>query len=138
MAVPASENERILTRIATEVWSEGKMDVLKEVMADDVGGQLPGVGDLHTREDYERAVEAYRTAFPDFTVDFQELIPADDVVTMRYTVRGTHDGEMMGIAPTGNKAEMQGSTILRFKDGKVVEEWNYGDMSGLLQQLGAM
>lgn len=138
MAQATSDTERTVTRISQEVWSEGNLDVLSELMASDIGGQLPGIPELRTREDYKEAVQTYRAAFPDFDVEVTEIVSTDDVVTIRYTVRGTHEGELMGIAPTGTEVEMNGSAIIHLEDGRVVEEWNYGDMISLLQQVGAM
>jgi len=138
MAQATTDDERTVTRISHEVWTEGHLDVLNEVMADDIDGQLPGFPDLRTRDDYAQAVKSYRTAFPDFDVELTEIVSTDGIVAIRYTVRGTHEGELMGIDPTDTEIEMNGNAILHVTNGKVTEEWNYGDMTSLLQQLDAL
>ena len=71
-------------------------------------------------------------------VTFEDLISEGSKVVGRYTFRGTHQGEFMGIAPTGKKVEMSAITILRFDGDKCVERWNEGDLLGLMQQLGVV
>jgi predicted ester cyclase len=55
-----------------------------------------------------------------------------------YTLTGTHDGLLMGIAPTGKKIKIRGLQISRFKDGKMVERWGSSDELGMLHQLGVL
>lgn len=133
-----NENERTVTRFTTKVWNEGDLDALTDLAASDIAAHIPGVPEVQGREAYGEAVQLYRSAFPDFSVELVDTIAADDTVVVRYTVRGTHEGELMGVAPTGSKVEVPGIAILRFEGGKVVEEWNQGDMLGLLQQIGAV
>ena len=57
---------------------------------------------------------------------------------MAYTLTGTHDGEFMGVAPTGKKIEINGIQIGRFENGKIVERWGSSDELGIMQQIGAV
>jgi predicted ester cyclase len=61
-----------------------------------------------------------------------------DKVATRWTARGTHTGEIAGIAPTGRDVTVTGLTISRFASGKVVEEWSTWDTLGMLVQLGVI
>ena len=61
-----------------------------------------------------------------------------NMVATRWTGRGTHTGELMGIPPTGKQVTVVGITISRVEDGKVVEEWTNWDTLGMLQQLGVV
>ena len=67
-----------------------------------------------------------------------EMVATDDHVAIRYTVRGTHESEFMGIAPTGKRIEAAAMQIARFEDGRVIERWGVTDQLGILQQLGAV
>ena len=78
----------------------------------------------------------YRNAFPDMTMTFDDQIAEGDKVVSRWTVTGTHTGEMMGIAPTSKKVTVTGISIDRMKDGKIVEEWENFDELGMMVQLG--
>ncbi len=66
------------------------------------------------------------------------MIAEGDRVVVRYTLRGTHTGNYMGIAPAGKQVTQTGITINRFANGKAVELWGNVDDLGLLQQLGAI
>jgi predicted ester cyclase len=65
----------------------------------------------------------YRNAFPDVQLSIEDQVAEGDKVVTRWIGSGTHQGEMMGIAPTGNQVRVDGMTISRIEDGKIVEEW---------------
>jgi predicted ester cyclase len=81
-------------------------------------------------------VQIYRGAFPDVRLTINDQIAEGDIVVTRWTATGTHNGELMGIAPTSKRATVTGVDIDRYQGGKVVEAWASYDMLGLLQQLG--
>lgn len=78
------------------------------------------------------------TAFPDVQMTIEDMIAEGDKVAVRYTFRGTQQGETQGIPPTGKYVNVPGIFICRCRDGKIVEEWDIWDDLGLLQQLGAI
>ena len=69
--------------------------------------------------------------------DVQEIFSAGDRVVARWIGRGTHNGELMGVAPTGRTIAVEAQSIFRVADGKIAEEWTVWDALGLLQQVGA-
>lgn len=80
----------------------------------------------------------YRAAFPDVHMTVEAQVAEGEMVATRYTFRGTHRGNLMGIAPTGKQVTMTGTTITRIVDGKMVEAWVNYDLLGLLQQVGVV
>ena len=84
------------------------------------------------------AARMFRTAFPDVRFTVEDQIADGDLLANRFTVRGTHQGEFMGIPPTGKQATVSGIDMIRVRDGKVVEHWVQMDQMGLMQQLGLM
>ena len=68
----------------------------------------------------------------------EDLIAEGDKVVTRWRARGTHQGELMGIPPSGNPVEVTGITIHRIEGGKVVETWANYDALGMMQQVGAV
>jgi len=78
------------------------------------------------------------TAFPDLHLTVEDQIAEGDKVVSRLTWRGTHQGEFMGILPTGKQVTITSIEIVRLADGKVVEHWNVVDNLGTLQQLGVV
>lgn len=82
-------------------------------------------------------IEEYRNGFGlRVTIDHQ--FADSEFVATRYTARGRHDTEFMGIPPTGREGTATGICISRFRDGRIVEEWDVWDTLGLLQQIGAV
>jgi predicted ester cyclase len=80
----------------------------------------------------------FRAGYSDAQITVDDQIAEGDKVASRWTGRGTHDGELMGIAPTGKHVAVAGLTISRVENGRVVEEWTNWDTLGMLQQLGAI
>jgi len=78
----------------------------------------------------------YTSAFPDTKFTLGDLIGDGDLVAVRWTVRGTHRGELQGIAPTGRQVNLTGIMIARIANGKIAETWSNWDALGMLQQLG--
>lgn len=80
----------------------------------------------------------YRNAFPDTELEINDLILEGNKVAARITASGTHKGALMGIAPTGKRVSITGTSITHVRDGKQVESWASYDQLGMLQQLGVM
>ena len=78
------------------------------------------------------------SAFPDLQMNVEDMIAEGDKVVARVRMSGTHQGEFMGIDPTGNRVEISGIDILRVADGKIVEHWGNFDDLGMMQQLGVI
>ncbi|MBX0298199.1 ester cyclase [Haloarcula nitratireducens] len=74
-------------------------------------------------------------AFPDLTITPETILAEDDLVALRYTLTGTHNGEFNGLAPTGKEFQVSEMKIYRVDDGKVAEVWTATDQLGLLTQL---
>lgn len=131
-AVSAEENSAVIRRWIKEVWSEGNLTTLAEL----VGPGYANYGRVLTPEEAGRGVLALRTAFPDLQRTVDDLIVQDDKVVARTTFRGTHCGEYLGVAATGKQMTWNGITIYRLADGKLAEEWPVSDRISLGQQLG--
>ena len=136
----SDQNKAIARRFRGEIWEPGKLALADEICAE--GAILtvndPVTGDLGRGPDaLRRMVDIYQTAFPDANCTIEDLIAEGDKVVIRWTGRGTHNGDLAGIAPTGNPIEVTGIDIIRIVDGKVVEGWTNWDTIGLLKQVGA-
>ncbi len=76
-----------------------------------------------------------RAAMPDMHFEIDDIFEAGERVAMRFTVRGTHGGELLGRPPTGARLTMAGINIYRLNAGKIVETWQLADYAGLMRQL---
>ena len=136
----AEENKAISRRVFEETWNQGKLDVVDEILATDSVLHDPSMPqDIRGPEGFKQFVTMYRVAFPDIHFTIVDQIAEGDKVVTRWTSVGTHQGELMGIAPTGVRGPgVMGVTIDRIVSGKCVEIWNAWDVLGMLQQLGVV
>jgi predicted ester cyclase len=97
--------------------------------------------ELFTPELAEQAKQgftAFRSAFPDWREEIVDVVAEEDRVVGRFKCSGTHRGEMMGIAPTGRRMEVDEVYFLRVQDGKFVEFWGLEDNLTRMRQLGLL
>ena len=80
--------------------------------------------------------QMFATAFPDGRIDVQQISVAGDTAIVEFIGRGTHNGDLMGIAPTGRQLTIPVCDILEIRDGKIIAEREYMDMMHMMQQLG--
>ncbi|HZU20890.1 MAG TPA: ester cyclase [Gaiellaceae bacterium] len=126
-------------RILDEVFGAGNYEVADELIAADAQGHDPALPQPTIGpEGLKEAARGYRGAFPDLTMSIQQVVAEGDSVAIRWTARGTHKGDLFGIAPTGKQGTVTGITIDRWANGKIAESWTNWDTLGLLQQLGAV
>jgi predicted ester cyclase len=76
-------------------------------------------------------------ALPDLHAAEQDIVAAGDTVAVRYVVEATHEGDLLGIAPTGRRVRWDALDIYRLADGMIVEEWASDDLAAILYQVGA-
>lgn len=135
----SAENKALSRRVLDEAFTKGDIDVVDAIFAKnfvnyDAALPEPTVG----IEAAKASIAAYRDAFPDMRLTVEEQIAEGDAVVTRWTAKGTHQGALMGIAPTGKQATVTGITIDRIANGRIVESRTNWDTLGLLQQLGAV
>jgi steroid delta-isomerase-like uncharacterized protein len=84
----------------------------------------------------KRVLAMMNSAFPDLRVDQADSVTEGDKVAFRWIMSGTHQGELMGIAPTGERIVVMGMDIIRIENGEILDYWGEFDVTGLLRQLG--
>ena len=130
------ENKEIVYQL-NDIW-QGDLEIVDEVVAEDYKNHNPIVPDAPPGpEGFKQNVSALLTAFPDINWTIEDVIAEDDKVVFRTIGHGTHEGELMGIEPTGREVTLSGIVIFRISDGKIVERWAQFDTIGMLRQLGA-
>jgi steroid delta-isomerase-like uncharacterized protein len=126
----------MMQRLYEEIFNAGNLDVADELIAPDAVDHQ-GLPDSPPGPDgLKQLAWMYRSAFPDLSITVEDIIASDDKVVARTTMRGTHEGELMGIPPTGRAVEVSGIDIVRFVDGRMVEHWGNQDNMGMMRQLG--
>jgi len=133
-----SEEYKAIVRGLYDGFNEGNLDAVVEASAPDFVNYSAPHGVPRTREGWKELLQMFRVAFPDLHFHLEHEVAEGDLVVTRFTGHGTHEGELMGVPPTGREASMSGTVILRFADGKIVERWENFDLFGLMTQLGAI
>jgi steroid delta-isomerase-like uncharacterized protein len=132
----------LVRRFFEEAINSRDIDTFDEFVADDYvwhGGADPGgLGDVHGIERFKAAVQTFFTAMPDLHVEILDLLVDGDKAAIYFRERGTHLGEWVGVAPTGNQLSYTGMGIYRAENGKLVEEWFVDDSRTMFEQIGAI
>lgn len=138
-------NKAVIFRLVEEVFNQGKIEVITDLVAENVVGHEVGEELLYQDSPKERqqrgvdrfqeTVMAFRNAFPDLQLSVFDVLAVEDKVVMRWGLQGTHQGAFLGVGPTGKVGKVQGIIIYRLEAEKIVEYWGIFDIYGLLQQL---
>ena len=118
--------------------NKGNLDVFDEVLAPNFvsyGGAA--FGDVHGPAAFRETYGQFLIGMPDLRIDSTFMVAENDLIFVRGTLTGTHEGEFMGVPPTGKCIRWTGTVIFRFgDDGRCVARWQEWDGMGVLQQLG--
>jgi steroid delta-isomerase-like uncharacterized protein len=118
------KNKILIRRWLDEVFTRGDLDEVDELFTSNYALHDPSFPhDVHGPEGIKRYVAAYRAAFPDLRVTVEDQLAEEDKVVTRWTVRGTHSGEFLGLAPTGDEVTVSGIEFDRIVGGRSDEAW---------------
>jgi steroid delta-isomerase-like uncharacterized protein len=130
------ENKAVVRRLVEEAFGKGNVGVVDQLVADDFVERTPMPGVAADKTGVKQTAQIFRSAFPDMTVTIEDAIAEGDRVAIRLVSRGTHKGDLMGIAPTGKAIQINEQHWVRVRDGQIVEHWGVEDNLGMMQQLG--
>jgi steroid delta-isomerase-like uncharacterized protein len=134
----AAENRNLIRRFYDEGWTKNNLDVYDELVVDDFTDHQAMPGLPPGREGFKALNVMFRSAFPDLRVDVDNVVAEDDKVGCRWRSTGTHEGELFGIPPTGNKVDVTATVFYRVENGRLAEGWIARDDVGLMRQLGVI
>lgn len=129
--------KQIVRRFWEDLFDEWDPSAAGEIASPEIafrgtlGKEVRGLGGL------EEYVLDARTAFPDLRAAVDDLVAEGDKVVARLTLRGTHKGELFGVAPTGRRVAYEGVALHRMSEDKIAECWVLGDILSLMRQLGS-
>jgi steroid delta-isomerase-like uncharacterized protein len=133
----SDDNERLVRRFFEEFCNDRRAEVADEIVAQDFVSYGPQAPPAVGPDGVKERVGLYQDAV-DGHWEIQEIFSAGDRVVTRWIGSGTHQGELMGVAPTGAGIAVDAISVFRIEDGKIAEEWTVWDALGLLQQVGAV
>lgn len=133
--MPNEQNEAIVRRT---------LDLLsKPELPSDYEQIVDASWDNHAPFPFPRGPQGFKAlhdfwhrGFPDLQMKGERMFSDGDYVAVRFSIRGTHRGEFMGVSPTGKSIEIAGTGIHRFQNGKIAESWVTPDTLSLFRQLG--
>ncbi len=134
------KNKVIVRRFLEEL--DKDLTAVDEFLVPNCIAHLPGNPEPTNRDGFKQFVSSLYTAFPDLHHMLEDQVTEDNKVVSRVTARGTHQGDLQGIAstvsiaPTGRQIKITDIIITYIKEGKIVELWAQFDVLGLLQQVG--
>ena len=123
-----------------EAWYNGNVDALDEVYAQDMISRRPPFPDIEGLPGVKEFIAAGRLGYSDIEADYEEFIAEGSSIAYRYTMRMKHTGTSpsLPVPPTGKELVLRGCVVVHVKNGKIVEEIEYSDYLGYLQQLGVV
>ena len=137
--MPVEENVALMQRWFKEVWNEGRVQTIYDLMDKDaigIGQDQPGV-EIHGPRDFEALYNRLHGAFPDIKITVEDAFGASDRVVVRWSAAMTHTGDHLGVPATNRKVRVTGITIAQIRDGKIIRGWDNWDQLALAEQLAA-
>ena len=134
----SADNKSVILRFHEEVWNKGNYAAI-----DGLVGPNWTMHDANTPpmppgpESMKMMAAGYKGAFPDMTTTVEQLLADGDYVVARWRCDGTHNGDLMGLAPTGKKVTFRGTETHRVADGKIQETWINWDLADMMKQVSA-
>jgi steroid delta-isomerase-like uncharacterized protein len=129
-------NMELGRRVFTEIYGQGKIELVNQLYSDDFIDDSPGGG--KGRELIKGAVMGFHAACPDLQMEIEDVFATQDKVVIRYIGRGTQTGAYGEIPATGKPIVVRGITVFLIENGKVKTEWTEYDRLGMLRQIGVI
>jgi steroid delta-isomerase-like uncharacterized protein len=136
--VSAEQNKQIVSEFIDEILNRQRLELVDKFLAPDYKLHFPGAPGPMTRETFPQFAAVFPVAFPDFQIAVETFVAEEDVVAVRFVLKGTHKGEFMGIPATGKKVEVPGHVFYWLRGGKIVDDRPIFDRALMLEQLGVM
>ena len=128
-------NKASLRRFTGEIFNNGNLDILPELMTTNVVLHSAVGTDIQSLDGIKQFCMSTKVAFPDWHEDIENLIAEGDMVVAKCAESGTFKHEFMGLAPTGKTYSVKGVLLVRYEGSKIAEIWSYYDMLSLCRQL---
>lgn len=132
-----NQNKALIKRYFEEVWNQGKLEVLDEIIDVNYINHSPGMPNPKPGpEGLKPIIAGMRKAFPDLKFEIKNMVVTDEQVAIHCVMHGTHKGDLFGMPPTGKIVKVNQMQIERIINNKIVEHWRQSDDLDMLRQLG--
>lgn len=130
------DNKAIVGRGIEEIFTNGNLDVMDELFAEDYTFQSGPLGTPRDRASLKMWFGYFRNAFPDLQSTTEDLVAEGDTVVARVLLRGTHQGPLWAFEPTGKQMVMNSHHLIKVQDGKIHDHWLVENRVAMMLQLG--
>jgi predicted ester cyclase len=130
-------NVELVREYTRRVFNAHAPDLASEYVTADVKWHGGTLGIVEGAENLVGLLRGFIGALPDLDAQEQDIVAQGDMVAVRFVVEATHEGDLLGIAPTGRRVRWDAVDVYRLRDGKIAEEWAADDMAAILHQVGA-
>src|SRR5947199_5543914 len=137
-AMGVEENKSVSRRLVDDIPNLGNVALTEELVTEKFALHFPNLSPIEGGEEFNEIPTAVRTAFPDLVETIEELVAEGDLVVERFTLRGTHLGDFMGVPPTGKPVSWTAMAVYRLEDGRIAECWVEANLLSLALQTGAI
>ena len=134
----STDENKAAKRRYLEAFNQRNLETLDQLFTPDYVLHSAGSPDLRGIDALRETVASTLASLSDLEMTADDMIAEGDKVVTRWTLKATHTGEFMGVAPTQKRLMFTGTIIDRFVDGRVVEAWETFNELGVLQQLEAI
>jgi steroid delta-isomerase-like uncharacterized protein len=136
----SDQNVALLRRWFQEVWNEGRIETIHELMAPDaVGiGEAGPEAVIHGPDEFRGFVEKLRGAFPDIHVTIEDAFASGDKVAARWSATMTHKGNQLGVPASGKRVRITGISLVQLANGQIVRGWDNWDQFTMMMGIGAI
>ena len=131
-------NKTLVRRLVEEGINQANESVFLDLLSPDVVDHYARPGLPPGRAGWNLYRKLFRAAFPTGRWEIEDIVAEGDLIAARASFTGTHQGEFLGVPPTGRQVTVSAIHICRLADGKIVERWVNSDELGMLRQLGAI
>ncbi len=129
------EKKALVKRFVEEFWNQGDVSAADRLMTPGVKVHEPDVGGISGLKGFNGVI---RSAFPDWRSTPDEFVIQGDIVVERWTGRGTHEGDFMGIPASNRRVAVPGIVFYRLAGDKIAEFRGSFDQMSLMRQIGAV
>jgi len=129
-------NKEVLRTFSEEFINTANPELAEALIHPDAAFDAMGTA-LRGPAGYLQLISMLRSGFPDIQWTLEEMVAEGDKIAARFTMRGTHRGEFLGIVPTGRSIVAKSMAFYRLVDGQIIEEIGLPDMASILRQIGA-
>lgn len=129
-------NAEIVREAMNVVWTEGRADNVADYYSEDFVADYPMTDWGQGLDGVRNLVESVRVGLPDYNESIEVMVDGGDHIAVELLIRGTHTGPLNGMPPTGKEVAFRDVTILKLRDGKIVEQRGLTDYLSLFAQLG--